>query len=98
MNFQAGFQIGFQGIAAPVTVSGGAPALPRFVPTPEPVIVAGDARRERARKRRREKVQAEAQAVITVAMAAVLNHQRRLTEDDWLLGLTDDAEYVRSAA
>lgn len=77
---------------------GGAPALPRFIPAMEQAIVGDDARRERARKRHREKVRAEAQAVIAVAMAAVLDHQRRIEEDDWLLGLTDDAEYVRRAA
>jgi hypothetical protein len=96
-SFQPGFQPGFQAIALPVTVSGGAPAL-RFVPTLEPQIVADDARRERTRKRRREKVAAQAQAVIAVAMAAQLAQTRRLNEEDWLLGLTDDAEYVRRAA
>ena len=59
-----------------------------FVPSPEEADAAY-ARRERDRKRHREKVRAEAQAVITVAMAAVLDHQRQLEEDDWLLGLAD---------
>ena len=66
-----------------------------FVPSPEGADAAYS-RRERDRKRHREKVRAEAQAVITVAMAAVLDHQRQLEEDDWLLGLADD--YVRRAA
>ena len=92
-SFQPGFQPGYQAIALPVTVSVGAPALPSFIATQasEGSIVADDKRRERARKRRREKVRAEAQAVITVAMAAVLDHQRRIKEDDWLLGLTETA-------
>jgi hypothetical protein len=79
-----------------VTSVGGAPALPYFVPFTDAAISADGARRERDRKRRREKVRAEAQAIITVAMAAVLDHQRQLEEDDWLLGLADD--YVRRAA
>ena len=82
--------------AGEVTSIGGAPALPYFVPFTDAAISADGARRERRRKRERERVTAEAQAVITVAMAAVLDHQRQLEEDDWLLGLADD--YVRRAA
>ena len=82
--------------AGEVTSIGGAPALPYFVPFTDAAISADGARRERRRKRERERVTAEAQAVITVAMAAVLDHQRRIEEDDWLLGLADD--YLRRAA
>jgi hypothetical protein len=88
-SFQPGFQPGFQAIALPVTTGAGAPAY--FVPAQEASIIADDRRRERRRRREREKVRAEAQAVITVAMAAVLDHQRRIREDDWLLGLTETA-------
>ena len=91
-GFQPGFQPGFQGVSLP-SVTGGRMLV--FVPSPEEADAAY-ARRERDRKRHREKVRAEAQAVITVAMAAVLDHQRQLEEDDWLLGLADD--YVRRAA
>ena len=83
--------------AGEVTSVGGAPALPYFVPFTDAAISADGARRERRRKRERERVTAEAQAIITVAMAEVLNHQRRIEEDDWLLGLADDYLTRRAA-
>ena len=86
--------VGISGTAGAITSVGGAPAF--FIPAPEGAIIEDDQRREKRRRQQREKVRAEAQAVITVAMATVLNHQRRIEEDDWLLGLADD--YVRRAA
>ena len=87
--------VGISGTAGALTSVGGAPAF--FVPAQEGAIVEDDKRRERRRKRQREKVRAEAQAVFTVAMAAVLDHQRRIEEDDWLLGLADDYVTRRAA-
>jgi hypothetical protein len=85
----------FQEGAVPVVV--GAPALPMFVPAVEQAVVAEDKRRARRRKRERERVTAQAQAVIAIAMADMAEAQRRLVEDDWILGLIPDAQYKEAA-
>ena len=94
-SFQPGFQVGFQGIAAPVPlVAWGGPGLrldTRQEPTPE------ERKRERECKRRKQREEQRVASAVAAAMVA-LQDQRQKREEEWLLGLASDDVYRQDMA